>query len=49
MRKATLQGNYRPKNLILDPYGRMEEARVTGDAYRIVLDPRPGNGPRHGA
>lgn len=42
-------GSYRTKDLILDIYDRMEEARVTGDEYRTVLDPPPGKGPRHAA
>ncbi|MFJ1734137.1 Eco57I restriction-modification methylase domain-containing protein [Streptomyces sp. NPDC088254] len=47
--EAALGGAYRTKNLILDLYDRMEEARATGDEYRTVLDPPPGKGPRHAA
>ncbi|MFE6284263.1 Eco57I restriction-modification methylase domain-containing protein [Streptomyces sp. NPDC057877] len=42
-------GGYRTKNLILDIYDRMGEARATGGEYRTVLDPPPGKGPRHAA
>ncbi|MBD9730597.1 N-6 DNA methylase [Streptomyces sp. H28] len=42
-------GTYRTKDLILDVYDRMAEARVTGGEYRTVLDPPPGEGPRHEA
>lgn len=42
-------GTYRTKDLILDVYDRMAEARVTGGEYRTVLDPPPGEGPRHKA
>lgn len=47
--EAVHGGAYRTKDLILDIYDRMEEARVTGDEYRTVLDPPPGQGPRHEA
>ncbi|MEU6879970.1 DNA methyltransferase [Streptomyces sp. NPDC046712] len=47
--EAVHGGAYRTKDLILDIYDRMEEARVTGDEYRTVLDPPPGKGPRHEA
>ncbi|MFH8869430.1 Eco57I restriction-modification methylase domain-containing protein [Streptomyces griseus] len=47
--EAAYGGAYRTKDLILDIYDRMEEARVTGDEYRTVLDPPPGKGPRHAA
>ncbi|MEU3251761.1 hypothetical protein [Streptomyces sp. NPDC006997] len=40
---------YRTKDLILDVYDRMEEARATGGECRTVLDPPPGKGPRHPA
>ncbi|WP_405840161.1 Eco57I restriction-modification methylase domain-containing protein [Streptomyces sp. NBC_01518] len=40
-------GTYRTRDLILDVYDRMEEARVTASAYQTVLDPPPGKGPRH--
>jgi hypothetical protein len=42
-------GTYRAKDLILDAYDRMEEARKTGDVYQTLLDPPPGHGPRHDA
>ncbi|MGV9354543.1 Eco57I restriction-modification methylase domain-containing protein [Streptomyces misionensis] len=42
-------GTYRTKNLILDIYDRMAEAQRTGTAYQTVLDPPPGQGPRHPA
>ncbi|MFI2411272.1 Eco57I restriction-modification methylase domain-containing protein [Streptomyces sp. NPDC018947] len=42
-------GTYRTKELILDIYDRMAEARVTGGEYRTILDPPPGEGPRHEA
>lgn len=40
-------GTYRTRDLILDIYDRMAEARETGHAYQTVLDPPPGEGPRH--
>ncbi|MEO3847795.1 DNA methyltransferase [Streptomyces sp. B8F3] len=40
-------GTYRTRDLILDIYDRMAEARETGRAYQTVLDPPPGKGPRH--
>ncbi|GAB2841027.1 N-6 DNA methylase [Streptomyces deserti] len=42
-------GTYRTKNLILDIYDRMAEAKRTGTAYQTILDPPPGQGPRHPA
>ncbi|MEU3341702.1 hypothetical protein [Streptomyces sp. NPDC006668] len=45
--EAAFGGVYRTKDLILDIYDRMENARVAGDEYRTVLDPPPGKGPRH--
>lgn len=42
-------GTYRTRDLILDAYDRMEEARKTGGAYQTLLDPPPGKGPRHEA
>lgn len=47
--EAAHDGAYRTKDLILDIYDRMGEARVTGGEYRTVLDPPPGDGPRHEA
>ncbi|MFF7638727.1 Eco57I restriction-modification methylase domain-containing protein [Streptomyces canus] len=40
---------YRTKNLILDIYDRMAEAQHTGTPYQTLLDPPPGQGPRHPA
>ncbi|MFF3014026.1 Eco57I restriction-modification methylase domain-containing protein [Streptomyces sp. NPDC057939] len=40
-------GAYRTRDLILDVYDRMEEARATGGTYQTLLDPPPGKGPRH--
>ncbi|MFD3625908.1 Eco57I restriction-modification methylase domain-containing protein [Streptomyces sp. NPDC058698] len=48
-REVTLSGTYRTKELILDAYDRMEEARRTGGEYQTLLDPPPGKGPRHEA
>ncbi|MFE6063704.1 Eco57I restriction-modification methylase domain-containing protein [Streptomyces sp. NPDC056431] len=42
-------GTYRTRDLILDAYDRMEEAREAGGAYQTLLDPPPGKGPRHDA
>jgi hypothetical protein len=44
-----VHGTYRTKDLILDVYDRMAEAQRTGTAYQTVLDPPPGQGPRHPA
>jgi hypothetical protein len=46
-RDESLHGTYRTRDLILDVYDRMEDARVTGGAYQTLLDPPPGKGPRH--
>lgn len=40
-------GEYRTKRLILEVYDAMAKAAETGDPYRTILDPRPGDGPRH--
>lgn len=40
-------GTYRSRDLILDAYDRMAQARTTGTAYQTLLDPPPGKGPRH--
>ncbi|MFF3892843.1 Eco57I restriction-modification methylase domain-containing protein [Streptomyces sp. NPDC001812] len=45
----TAHGTYRTKDLILDAYDRMEEARRAGGEYQTLLDPPPGKGPRHEA
>ncbi|MFC8172077.1 Eco57I restriction-modification methylase domain-containing protein [Streptomyces sp. NPDC057325] len=42
-------GTYRTKDLILDIYDRMTEAQRTGTPYETLLDPPPGQGPRHSA
>ncbi|MFE2269834.1 Eco57I restriction-modification methylase domain-containing protein [Streptomyces lavendulae] len=42
-------GTYRTKDLILDIYDRMTEAQRTGTPYQTLLDPPPGQGPRHPA
>ncbi|MCM2422138.1 Eco57I restriction-modification methylase domain-containing protein [Streptomyces sp. RKAG293] len=40
-------GTYRTRDLILHAYDRMEEASRAGSAYQTLLDPPPGQGPRH--
>lgn len=40
-------GEYRTKRLILEVYDAMQQAIDTGVPYQTVLDPPPGNGPRH--
>lgn len=40
-------GEYRTKRLILEIYDAMAEAIRTGVPYQSLLDPEPGNGPRH--
>jgi hypothetical protein len=39
----------RTKELILQVYDAMAEAMRTGKPYQTILDPSPGNGPRHSA
>jgi hypothetical protein len=41
-------GSYRTKELILRVYDAMAEAARTGVPYQTILDPPPGEGPRHG-
>ncbi len=41
-------GEYRTKRLILEIYEEMAEAIRNGGPYRTILDPPPGQGPRHG-
>ena len=41
-------GVYRTKQLILEVYDAMAEATRTGEPYQTILDPPPGQGPRHG-
>lgn len=40
-------GEFRTKRLILERYDAMSEAARTGRAYQTILDPSPGQGPRH--
>ncbi len=42
-------GEYRTKRLILEVYDRMAEAIRTGEPYQTIVDPPPGQGPRHPA
>ncbi len=42
-------GAFRTKNLILQIYDAMAEATRTGNPYQTILDPSPGEGPRHPA
>jgi hypothetical protein len=42
-------GEYRTKRLILDVYDAMQKAIDTDTAYQTILDPPPGEGPRHSA
>lgn len=46
-RDEAAHGTYRTKDLILDVYDRMAQARETGGEYQTLLDPPPGQGPRH--
>ena len=41
-------GSFRTKELILAVYDAMSEAIRTGESYQTILDPPPGQGPRHG-
>ena len=41
-------GSFRSKELILEIYDAMAEAIRTGEPYRTILDPPPGQGARHG-
>ena len=41
-------GEYRTKRLILEVYDAMAKAIETGEPYQTLLDPPPGQGPRHG-
>ena len=40
-------GSFRTKELILQVYDAMAEAAQTGKPYQTILDPPPGQGPRH--
>ena len=42
-------GEYRTKRLTLEMYDRMAEAMRTGKSYQTILNPPPGQGPRHPA
>ena len=42
-------GEYRTKRLILEVYDAMQKAIDTGTEYQTILDPPPGQGPRHPA
>jgi hypothetical protein len=42
-------GSFRTKELILQIYDAMAEAERTGRPYETILDPPPGQGPRHPA
>ena len=41
-------GTTGPRTLILEIYDAMAEAARTGKPYQTILDPPPGEGPRHG-
>jgi hypothetical protein len=41
-------GSFRTKELILEGYDAMSEAARTRTLYQTILDPPPGQGPRHG-
>ena len=40
-------GDFHTKRLILERYDAMAEAARTGGSYQTILDPPPGQGPRH--
>lgn len=40
-------GEYRSKRLILEIYDAMQKAIDTGTTYQTIVDPPPGQGPRH--
>jgi hypothetical protein len=47
------QNNDRPrfertKELILEIYDAMTESALVGQPYQTIVDPPPGQGPRHG-
>lgn len=42
-------GEYRTKRVILEVFDAMQRAIDTGEPYRTILDPPPGEGPRHPA
>lgn len=41
------QGEYRTKRVILEVFDAMQSAIDTGEPYRTILDPPPGEGIRH--
>jgi hypothetical protein len=40
-------GSYRTKELVLEVYDAMNQAIRVKEPYRTILDPSPGQGPRH--
>jgi hypothetical protein len=40
-------GEFRTKRLVLEVYDAMAQAAATGTAYKTILTPPPGEGPRH--
>ncbi len=42
-------GEFRTKRLILERYDAIADATETGTQYQTILDPPPGQGPRHPA
>lgn len=40
-------GSFRTKELILDVYDAISATMQTGEPYQTILDPPPGQGPRH--
>ncbi len=48
-RDEKVHGEYRTKRMILEIYDAMQRAIDTGDPYTTLLDPPPGEGPRHPA
>jgi len=40
-------GEFRTKRVILEVFDAMQRAIETGESYRTILDPPPGQGPRH--
>jgi hypothetical protein len=42
-------GSFRTKEAILRVYDSMAHAESTGHPYQSILDPPPGQGPRHPA
>jgi hypothetical protein len=42
-------GEFRTKRLVLEAYDAMARAAKSGESYQTVLDPPPGEGPRHPA